>query len=207
MKKIFLFSTKIYYFWALLPLIILFVSCIYLNNEVDGILKLYPLMTVTTGAIVFVLLFLIRGIQLTYDDARCVGIFSKKDYARLEKDYSLVITKLRHGRLLVEIYGFVDENGIGYDWYKEEDIKAEINLLRARTNGGFGTIKKILLYYGIEESEAKKIISDPNSFTETKDVTVVSAVNEENGLRSFRFTFKSLYNINEVTETTNQPIE
>ena len=92
MKKLFLFSTKLYNFWTVLPLAVLLAVSIHLNGNATGLMKLYPLIILSAAGIVFVILFFLRGIVLSYDDARCVGIFSKKDRAIFEKDYSLVIT-------------------------------------------------------------------------------------------------------------------
>ena len=190
MKKLFIFSTKLYYYLTLIPLALLLAATIYANSNATGLMKLYPLIILTAGAIVFVILFFLRGIMLTYDDARCVGPFSRKDHASFKKDYSLVITELRRGRLLVEVYGFVDEDGIGYDWYDVTDV-AEINLLRARTNGGRRTIKRILLYYGFDPEDVENALTSTEYSAEARDAALTSAVSD--GSLRVRITFNELY--------------
>lgn len=190
MKKLFIFSTKLYYYLTLIPLALLLAATIYANSNATGLMKLYPLIILTAGAIVFVILFFLRGIMLTYDDARCVGPFSRKDHASFKKDYSLVITELRRGRLLVEVYGFVDEGGIGYDWYDVTDV-AEINLLRARTNGGRRTIKRILQYYGFDPEDVENALTANEYSAEARDASLLSSVSE--GSLKVRITFNELY--------------
>ena len=189
MKKLFLFSTKLYYFLTLIPLFALLAIAIYLNADVKGIMKLYPLITVTIGGIIFTVLFFLRGILLTYDDARCVGLLSKKEHARYKKDYSLVITELRRGRLLVEVYGFIEAGGIGYDWYVAEKSE-DINLLRARTNGNRKTVKKILRYYGFDSTDIDNALSTTDLIVESKDASFTSTLSEN--LLKVRITFKEL---------------
>jgi len=201
MKKLFLFSTKLYNFWTVLPLAVLLAVSIHLNGNATGLMKLYPLIILSAAGIVFVILFFLRGIVLSYDDARCVGIFSKKDRARFEKDYSLVITELRHGRLLVEVFGFVEEGGIGYDWYDVTDV-AEINLLRARTNGNVKVMKKILRYYGLLENDIDTAMNNGDFKAETRDARFVSTITD--GMRQIRITFKELYAADEQPQTKSE---
>ena len=191
MKKLFLFSTKLYYFWTVMPLAFILAVAIYLNNDVKTILKLYPMIILLSVVIIVNILFYIRGIRLTYDDARCLGLFSKKDYARYSKDSSLVITVLRHGRLLIEVFGFIEEGEIGYDWF-DSDKSAEINLFRARTNGNFKTVKKILKYYGASESDAELALNQAEFKTETKDIIISSTLTENGSARQVRITFKEI---------------
>lgn len=190
MKKLFLFSTKLYNFWTGIPFAALLLLSIYFNGSATGLMKLYPLMILSAAGIVFVIIFFLRGIVLTYDDARCIGLFSKKDHASFKKDYSLVITELRRGRLLVEVYGYVEEGGIGYDWYDVTDV-AEINLLRARTNGGRRTIKRILLYYGFDPEDVENALTANEYSADARDAALTSTVLE--GSLRVRITFKELY--------------
>ena len=189
MKKLFLFSTKLYYFWTLLPIAALLAGSIYLNDDVKSVFKLYPLIVVLIGAIIFIVLFFIRGILLSYDDARCVGLFSKKDYASFKDGYSLVVTVLKRGRLLVEVYGFVEAGGIGYDWYDADD-STEINLLRARTNGSANTLKRVLKFYGFEQEDIVNALSLDKYECETVEATLKSDIVEET--RNVRITFKAI---------------
>jgi hypothetical protein len=199
MKKLFLFSTKIYHFWTLIPLVVLLVASIMLNENVDSIMKLYPLIILSSAGIIFILLFFIRGIVLSYDDARCVGLFSKKDYARYSTDYYLQVTTLKRGRLLIEVFGFIEEGGIGYDWYATDE-KAEINLLRARANGNLNTLKRILTYYGLDDLEAKAALSAESYNSEVIDAFIHSEL-LENKSRRIKITFKELSENNEEDET------
>lgn len=191
MKKLFLFSTKLYYFWTVIPLAFILAVAIYLNNDVKTVFKLYPMIILLSVVIIVNILFYIRGIRLTYDDARCLGLFSKKDYARYSKDSSLVITVLRHGRLLVEVFGFIEEGGIGYDWF-DSDKSAEINLFRARTNGNSKTVKKILRYYGASETDAQLALNQAEFKTETKEIIISSTLTENDSARQVRITFKEI---------------
>ena len=191
MKKLFLFSTKLYYFWTVLPLALLLFISIYFNGSAEGVFKLYPLIVLSSAGIIFILVYFFRGIIFSYDDARCVGLFSKKEHARYEKDYTLQITPLKKGRLLIEVFGFPKDGYIGYDWYSSDDV-AEINLLRARTNGTQRTVRRILAYYGIEESDINSAVKEDGFKTETKDVILITTKNNETELRTISLVFKEL---------------
>ena len=189
MKKLFLFSTKLYNFWTVIPFAALLFLSIYFNGSATGLMKLYPLMILSAAGIVFVIIFFLRGIVLTYDDARCIGLFSKKDHARYEKDFSLVVTELRHGRLLIEVFGFVSEGGIGYEWFDAASGE-EINLLRARANGNRKTIKKILRYYGFDTSDIENALKSDGYRADSIDAALTSLISEDSA--KIRITFKEL---------------
>ena len=199
MKKFFLFSTKLYYFWTLLPPVALLIISIRFNNAADGVFKLYPLILLTIGAIVFIILYFLRGIILSLDDARCVGLFSKKEYTRYEKDHYLKLTELGHGRLLIEVYGHPNADVIGFDWYKS-DSSAEINLLRAKANGNRKTVEKIIRYYGFDQEEAARFIKDNEYTAETRDVIASSTINEETKRITVSITFKEIFVGNKTEE-------
>jgi hypothetical protein len=171
--------------------LLLIISISY-NGIAEGVFKLYPLIVLTSAAIIFIILYFLRGILLSYDDARCIGLFSKKDYARYEKDYHLRLTLLGHGRLLVEVFGYPKADDVGFDWYKG-DSAAEINLFRARANGGPGTVKRILQYYGFDCEEAARFITDEEYSGEAKDVFAAVVINEETKKRCVTITFKELF--------------
>lgn len=185
MKKIFLFSTKLWvYLTEIAPIILLTVSIIY-NDEVKTVMKLYPLITVLSALIIFIAVYFFRGVSLSFDELKCIGWFSSRDKATVKKDRAVVISVLKRRRIRIELFGRSDDGESAYSWQKGEDV-GEINLFRAKANGNLKTVKKLLKYFGVPISDTEQIISDEAFSKNYGDVTVSSeTVNEEKRFRIY----------------------
>ena len=101
MKSVFLFRTKFRMYWVLLPLLALLLASIYYNRFADNLLKLYPIITVTICGMIFILIYFFRGIKISYDEIRDVGLFSGHDSAIINEGKTLIFKIKKRGQSLV----------------------------------------------------------------------------------------------------------
>jgi hypothetical protein len=95
----------------------------------------------------------------------------------------LIITKRRGHRISIDLFG---NNGVNaeLDWLKNEQTVHDIYLFKSNVIGGTGAILNILLYFGIDESDAKNIVSSSECSKEYADYTVsVSSPDEIQEIR------------------------
>ena len=181
MKSIYLFGTKPLMYLCELPVLFLLGVSIYFNDKVEGALGLYPLIFVCIGAIIFMFLFLFRGISVSTEEVRSFGPYSSKDTAIINKDKLLVLTVRPKGKLRVELYGSADKPV--FDWLREEDAsKGEINLYRDTTVGGVKAVGRVLNYFGISPEECSEIHS-AESFSREYDFFILTKETAESGER------------------------
>ena len=186
MKSIFLFGTRLRMFICEIPAIFLLCVSIYFNDSVDTSLKLYPLIVVLCGAIIFMLVFLMRGISISFEGVRSVGLFSSRDSVMIKKGRKLVITLKRRKKMYVEVYGVDDAPG--FDWMRKDDVEPrEANLYRDRTVGGRRQILRVLSYFGIERDLGDKIVAS-DTYTDTYEYFDLSKSRTE-GVDTYTFTF------------------
>ena len=149
MKKIFLFSTRITYYWVLLPLIAVFILCLAFNNHIEHYLKLYPLMALSLGGIIFSLVYYFRGVLISYEEIKDVGRFSSRDTALIHKGRTIILYREKHSRIRIILFG---NDGINpeFSWMKSTgDLPKDISLFRSHAYGGNRAIKRIMAYFGV----------------------------------------------------------
>ncbi len=156
MKNIYLFSTRLYVFLTEFPLMLLLSVAIKFNEKAENLLKLYPLIVLTTGIMLFILIYFIRGIKINADEIRTVGVFASRDYVLIKPDTRIVLTDKGKRRLKLEVYGRNDHSAT-YNWQRN-DIPDEINLFRATAIGGAGSITSLLRFYGFDKTAADNAI-------------------------------------------------
>lgn len=165
-----------------LPIVGLLVLAICFNSSAGGQLKLYPLITVLSLAIILIFIFLFRVIVISAEEIRAIGPFSSKDKAIINKDKTLILTLRDRGRLIVTLFGNDGERP-ALDWARGDDyIPVDINLFRERVEGRVGSAKKILRYFGIPSSDISAIVSG-DCFTAQYDGFTVSAEEENSTLQ------------------------
>ena len=189
MKKLFLFSTKLRYFWTIIPAVFLLIVAIIYNDDVDSVFKLYPLIVALSGVIVFMLLYFYRAVIISHDDLRCVGRFSSREYSTIKPRNSLVITVMKRKRASIELYGINDTKD--FDWSSEDDA-VEINLFRARTNASPKTIEKIITYFGFTGEEAHLALSEEGYAAESDEATLRTDVSVIEEYKQIILTFKDV---------------
>ena len=159
MKKIYLFSTRLVYFWSLAPLFVLLGFSIANNNEKAGVLRLYPLIFLTVAAIIFICIYLFRAVRLSYDEIRHIGRFSKREVAEINEGKILILERIRGNRLQITLFG---NDGVlpEFDWMKTTgDIPRDIPLFRARAIWYRYSTIKMLRYFGLTKDECLKVMN------------------------------------------------
>lgn len=170
-----------------LPVIGLLVLAIYFNGSAGGDLKLYPLITVLSLAVIFILIYLFRVVVISAEEIRAIGPFSSKDKAIINKDKTLILTLKERGRLIVTLFGNDGERP-ALDWAKGDDyIPVDINLFREKVEGRRRSARKILRFFGIPSSDISAILS-PDGFSGEYDGFSVSA-QEQNSVFEIKIRF------------------
>jgi len=157
MKNIVLFSTRARMYLTEIPQIILLLIAVRFNDKVDSFLKLYPLIILMCGCIIFTAVYFYRAVTISFEEIRCVGIFSSHDKAIINKDKTLVITLLPKKKLKLELFGDGGDSPT-FEWLRS-DGPTKINLFREKAYGTKKDVKKLLSYFEIEENDFDKILN------------------------------------------------
>ena len=162
MKKVFIFGTKLRMFLCELPLLFFFVASIIFNDSTDkdvAPVGLYPLIIALGCGMVFMLVYLFRGIVVSGESIRSIGLFSSRDKAIVNKDKTIVLTLRPKHKIKVELFGKDDAPKL--DWAINDDTvdRSNVNLYRDIAVGAEGTVKRVLASFDIPKEKAKEIIS------------------------------------------------
>ena len=187
MKKLLFFSTKPRVFWVELPPIILLIPSIIFNSKVNTLMRLYPLIFALSGITIFFALYFYRAVSLSYEEIKCIGLFSTKDKAVIKEDRALVITFLKKRRVRLEVFGKNDDGEGSYSWLRNDE-PAEINLFRAKINGGTNQAKKILRYFKVDEAMIDEISECNGAEFDSAELSVSTKSTDE--LKEIRIYFK-----------------
>ncbi len=187
MKRLYVSSTKWFFFLTEIPLIGVLAVALYFNGGMTTTLKLYPLIVIFSALIVFDFLFFFRVVRFTYEDIRTIGRFSSRDKVFLAKDKVLVITRLPRRRLRIEVIG-KDNTAPALSFLSAED-NHPLCQLRCKIVGGRRAILRLLAFYRFSTADIPDTVwSDNNTWSATSDVGEVT-VSEVNTYREFRLTF------------------
>ena len=98
----------------------------------------------------------------------------------------MIITKRRGHRISIDLFG---NNGVNadLDWLKNEQAVHDIYLFKSNVVGGAGEITSILLYFGIDKTDANDIVSSPECSKKYADYTV--SVSSPDGIQEIRIKF------------------
>ena len=179
MKKLYTFCSKIAVYWIEIPLAILLAFAIIYNSESKNLLKLYPLIVLCSGAIIFVLIYFFRMIELGWDEIRYLGLFSSRDRAIITEGKKLDLILLNGGAIKVTLFGN-DGKSPSFDWVKESEPLRDICLFRGKMLGGKRTLRRILKFYGADEATIRCLFVDIGYEANLENVTVRSG--EDDGL-------------------------
>ena len=157
MKRIFLNTTRYDVYATEIPLIFFFVISIINNNKADHIMKLYPLIIVLSALIIFIPIYFMRWIKISFDEIRCIGAFSGKDHVIISSNNRLALSVTEDKRTKVELFGNT-KDAIVYDWARN-DAPSEINLFRKKAIGGEKTLKRILKAFEISSADVEAAFS------------------------------------------------
>lgn len=164
-------------YWVELPLILLLTVVIHYNSSSTHWLKLYPLIILIIAAMIFVLVFYFRVIELSYSDIRYIGRFTSRDSALITKGKTLVLRPEKHGKIRIFLRG-VDEKS-ELTWSRESnDEPMEICMFRGKAWGGKRTLGRILDYFGADKAELDEILASDSYEKSYQTVTVTTALDE-----------------------------
>jgi len=161
-----------------IPLALLLAAAIALNNAVDTLLKLYPLIIFSILAIIFTFVYFFRVVSLSKEEIKIIGPFSSKDCSIINEGKTLIITRRRGNRISIDLFG---NNGVNadLDWLKNEQTVRDIYLFKSKVVGGTSSIIRILRYLGIDETDAAEIAASDEYSKEYADYTVSVSSPEE----------------------------
>ena len=188
MKAVYIYASRLRAFWVLVPMSVLLMLSISFNDSVDTLLKLYPLIIFSIGAIIFTFVYLFRFISISYSEIKYIGRFTSRDSATVNAGKTLVIDLLEKNRLSIKLYG-----NEGYNpeikWLTNENGEgSDICLFRGKAYGGDGVAISILHYFGVDDYADLDAIFDTDGFVKTyENVTVTSLVELEH--RQIRIKF------------------
>ena len=178
MKFLFFLSTKLKVFLTEIPPIILLMVAIAYNGAVDSPFKLYPLMVILCALILFIPVYFLRGVLISYEEVRCVGFFSSKEKAIIKEDRTLVLTVLPKRKVRIELFAKNDDGESSYAWLANE-ASVFVNVFRARVNGKEGIVRRTLRYFEIDEDVISDAIENDNFSAELEKVKVMTDIENE----------------------------
>lgn len=188
MKKIFLFASNPWVYLIEIPPILLLILAIKFNSGVDTLMKLYPLIVLSSALIIFIAVYFFRGVVIGFDELKAIGPFSSRDKAIIAKDKSLVITILPKRRLRIELFGDGSDLAESCKWL-QNDTSSNINLFRAKANGGKRCARRILKFFGVSQECFEKLIEKDGYTEDFGDITVSS--DTQNEAKTVKIEFKN----------------
>ena len=202
-KRIYMTSTKWRYFLTELPLLLVLAIALYYNGRMTTVVRLYPMIVVFCGLILFDFLYFFRLVRFSYEDVRTVGRYSSRDKVLLVKDKTLVLTVLPHHKLRVEVIG-CDEGTPTLAFIKDEDAQPFCQL-RCKAVGGKASVLRLLSFYKIEGIDTAALFAQPPySLATPMGTLTASTVNER---REIRLTFAVSFDTDGTVIEDDEPTE
>ena len=160
-------------YWVMLPMAFILALSIIYTPYATGWLKLYPLMLVSAGGIVFMFIFYFRLIRINWTEVKDIGRFSPRDSAVINEGKSLVLVPQRGGRVKVYLYG---KDGLPeLDWMRDQTTDPSvICMYRGRTQGGKRAVRRVLRYFGASDADVKAILSEVGTERVYENATLLS---------------------------------
>ncbi len=158
MKKIFLFSSRLWVYVTEIPVLAMLTLVISVHDSATSIVKFYPLEIVLGGVALLILIYFFRAVQISKSEIRAIGRFSSREKATIEEGKKLVFTLASKRRLTVELFESSDGTP-SLPW--ASGVCNDINLFRAKTLGTAKSIRKVLIYFGLSADEANALIKNP----------------------------------------------
>lgn len=187
MKPIYIFASRLTAFWVLLPMSVVLTLSMRFNSEVDGTLKLYPLIIFSIGAIIFTFVYYFRFIAISYSEIKYIGKFTTRDSAAVNEGKTLVIEMLEKRRVSIRLYG-----NEGYNpeikWLTNENGEhGDICLFRGKAYGGEEIAARILLHFGVDTRDIDVILAQDGYNESYENVTVTSQTENSHKVVKIRF--------------------
>lgn len=187
MKPIYIFASRLTALWVLLPMSIVLTLSVRFNNNVDGAMKLYPLIIFSIGAIIFTFVYYFRLIAISYSEIKYIGRFTSRDSATINEGKTLVVEMLEKRRVSIRLYG-----NEGYNpeikWLTNENGEhGDICLFRGKVYGGDEIAARILLHFDVDTRDIDTILQE-DGYNETyENVTVTTETENSHRVIKIRF--------------------
>ena len=178
MKAVYIYASRLRAFWVLVPMSVLLMLSISFNDSVDTLLKLYPLIIFSIGAIIFTFVYLFRFISISYSEIKYIGRFTSRDSATVNAEKTLVIDLLEKNRISIKLYGNEGYNPEIKWLTNEEGEGGDVCLFRGKAYGGDGVAISILHYFGVDDYADLDAIFDTDGFVKTYENVTVSSLTE-----------------------------
>ena len=175
MKATYIFASRLRAFWVLVPMSVILMLSIRFNNESDGLVKLYPLILFSIGAIIFTFVYMFRFISVSYSEIKYIGRFTSRDSATVNAGKTLVIDLLERNRVSIQLWG-----NEGYNpeikWLTNENGEvSDVCLFRGKAYGRENVAVKLLTYFGITDTtDIDRILNEDGFNKSYENVTVTS---------------------------------
>lgn len=188
MKSIFLFCTRARVYWVELPILFVMLMAISINGNIDGALKLYPLIIICVGALLFTLIYFFRAIDISYQEIRDIGRFSPRDSAEITEGRTLVLHLCTRGKVEIRLIGI--DTLPEYSWMRRDNNETrEICMYRGKVWGGERSASKILSFFGMKKDEIDALLSADATESKEYDKVAISASSAEDGSKEIRIRF------------------
>jgi hypothetical protein len=174
MKPLYIYASRLRAFWVLLPMSIVLTLSVRYNHATSGLLKLYPLIIFSIGAIIFTFVYLFRFIAISYSEIKYIGRFTSRDSATINEGKSLVIELLEKSRVSIRLHG-----NEGYNpevkWLTNGD--EDVCIFRGRAYGNENIAIRVLSHFSVSPDDFDAILST-DGFHATYDNVSVSSMTE-----------------------------
>ena len=163
MKKKYLFCTRLRVYLIELPVIVLFAITLHYNKYSEELAKFYPLLIFLAAAMIFIFVYFFRAISISFEEIRYHGLYSSRDHAEINEGKELILTLQEKRRIRIELFGN-DGKPPELSWVKDDQsyTPVDIYLFRGKAIGGKRSIKSLLRYFGVSESDVESVLSEKN---------------------------------------------
>lgn len=177
MKKLYLYCTRLRIYWVLIPIIFILVTAIIINPNIEGVIKLYPLILVSFVGLVFTIIYLFRMIEISYQEIRYIGRFSSRDSADITEGKTLILLPERRGVIRIKLMAI--DTLPELSWMQNGDGKPRVVcMFRGKAYGGNRNLRRILRFFGVDDADFDKIITSTEFSNDYETVDVKTLVNE-----------------------------
>ena len=173
MKPLYIYASRLRAFWVLLPMSLILTLSVRYNNASTQLLKLYPLIIFSIGAIIFTFVYLFRFISVSYSEIKYIGRFTSRDSVTINEGKTLVIELLEKSRISLRVYG-----NEGYNpeikWLTADGNDTDICIFRGKVYGGENIAIRVLCHFGVDADDLNKTLSEDGFKATYENVSVTS---------------------------------
>lgn len=177
MNGVILFKMRPWVFLTELPLMVLLVVCWRLNDKVDTLMKLYPLIIALMALIIFLAFYFFRLVEVSWEEIHDIGLFTRRDDAIISEGVALSLLITKGGLIKLTLLG--KSGAAAFDWVKPTDKPHELAMYRGNVYGGERAASKLLRYFGAE-ADVEPILGK-GSFAREYKYSKITATSTDEG--------------------------